>query len=539
MNPTTPSQSAAYWDILMFLLFLGLALVVYLLIRRASRNALKSQDRIFGLFLLRLSLPAIFLAAAFIFKIGPLRMALSFTSQFYKFLDAAIVFFLFFLLLRFIDAGLFSWFQKKSKPFPMPRVLHGSILVVLYLTILLAVLKGRLGVNITGFLTTSVILTAILGLALQGVLSNVLAGMSLNFTNSFSRGDWIRIGEYEGVVLDTNWRETLLRDRASNVIIIPNNAVASATIINYTRMYPETAVTIPIKVCASAPSSEVLAAIKEACREVPEILSLPEPRAYILSYDQFGISYLAKFWVTDYEQKDIIITEIGRLIWYKFQRRGISVPVAVEEQVKEVLDTFQEKRAVSAAEEEREKTYTDLVRSDFLRYQEGERAGEMIVSEDELRDLASLVRRETFGRGEVLFRQGEKGDSCYVVAAGLIRGEIVYEENAKRFTSEFRVGTGGIFGEMSLFTGMPRTATGIVEADAELLQISSESFAHLISRNTKLAEVIAEIVSNRNLKNQEFLKKIKELSLKDLEAASSKKSILERLLRLVHLGKKR
>jgi CRP-like cAMP-binding protein len=304
-------------------------------------------------------------------------------------------------------------------------------------------------------------------------------------------------------------------------------------------MYPETAVTIPIKVCASAPSSEVLAAIKEACREVPEILSLPEPKAYILSYDQFGISYLAKFWVTDYERKDIVITEIGRLIWYKFQRRGISVPVAVEEQVKEVLDAFQEKRAVSAAAEEREKTYTDLVRSNFLRYQEGERAGEMIVSEDELRDLASLVRRETFGLGEVLFRQGEKGDSCYVVAAGLIRGEIVYEENAKRFTSEFRVGPGGIFGEMSLFTGMPRTATGIVEADAELLQISSESFAHLISRNAKLAEVIAEIVSNRNLKNQEFLKKIKELSLKDLEAASSKKSILERLLRLVHLGKKR
>jgi len=442
-------------------------------------------------------------------------------------------------IVRLVDGWLLRRFERKRAPFPLPGVLHGFILIVLYLVVLFAVVRGALGINITPFLATSAIFTAILGLAFQGVLSNVLAGMSLNFTKTFSRGDWIRIGEYEGVVLDTNWRETLLRDRASNVIVIPNNAVASATIINYTRMDPKTALTFPIKVCASAPSSEVLAAIKEACHEVPEILSAPAPRAYILSYDQFGISYLAKFWVANYERKFTIITEIGRLLWYKFQRRGISVPIAVEEQVREVLDAFQEKRTVSAAEEEREKTYTDLVRSDFLKYQEGERAGEMIVSEDELRDLASLVRRETFGRGEVLFRQGEKGDSCYVVAAGLIRGEIVYEENAKRFTSEFRVGTGGIFGEMSLFTGMPRTATGIVEADAELLQISSESFAHLISRNTKLAEVIAEIVSNRNLKNQEFLKKIKELSLKDLEAASSKKSILERLLRLVHLGKKR
>ena len=539
MNPTTAPPSSAYWDIVMFISFLALALLFNLLIRKARGGLIGSRDTNLSRFYYRLSLPAGFLAAAFIFKIGPLRRALSFTSRFYSLIDAAIVFFLFFLFLRFLDACLFSWFQKKRKPFPMPRVLHGFILIVFYLTILLAVLKGRLGVNITGFLTTSVILTAILGLAFQGVLSNVLAGMSLNFTNAFSRGDWIRIGEHEGVVLDTNWRETLLHDRASNVIIIPNNAVASATIINYSRMDPETALTIPIKVCASAPSSDVLAAIKEACREVPEILSLPEPRTYILSYDQFGISYLAKFWVTDYERKDIIITEVGRLIWYKFKRKGISVPVPVEDQVKEVLDAFQEKRLARTDEEEREKTYADLARSDFLRYQEGDRAGEMIVSEEELRDLSALVRREIFGRGEVLFRQGEKGDSCYAVAAGTIRGEIVYEENGKRFTSEFRVGPGGIFGEMSLFTGMPRTATGVVEADAELLQISSESFAHLLGRNPKLAEVIAEIVSARNLKNQEFLKKIKELSQKDLDAASNKRSILERLLGLVHLGKKR
>jgi CRP-like cAMP-binding protein len=120
------------------------------------------------------------------------------------------------------------------------------------------------------------------------------------------------------------------------------------------------------------------------------------------------------------------------------------------------------------------------------------------------------------------------------VAKGRIRGEIVYEESGKKYVSEFAVGPGGIFGEMSLFTGMPRTATGIVIEESELFEIRAEDFAVLIGRNPGLAEVIAEIVSRRNEENREFLKKIKELSEKDIQDGTNKKTILEYLKRFIH-----
>ena len=88
---------------------------------------------------------------------------------------------------------------------------------------------------------------------------------------------------------------------------------------------------------------------------------------------------------------------------------------------------------------------------------------------------------------------------------------------------------GGIFGEMSLFTGMPRTATGFVEVESEFLKIEAEDFSPLLERNSALAENIAEIVSKRNKKNQTFLKKVKEISEKDIERSINKHSILERL----------
>jgi CRP-like cAMP-binding protein len=121
-----------------------------------------------------------------------------------------------------------------------------------------------------------------------------------------------------------------------------------------------------------------------------------------------------------------------------------------------------------------------------------------------------------------------------VVASGRVHGEIVFEENGKRFAKEFEVGPGGLFGEMSLFTGMPRTATGLVAEESELLEIQPEDFRSLLQRNPEPAEAIAEIVSARNAQNKEFLLKIKELSAQQVEDSSNSRTVLAYLKRFIH-----
>ena len=90
-----------------------------------------------------------------------------------------------------------------------------------------------MNINLSPILGASAILTMVLGLALQGVLGNILSGVSLHFARSINRGDWVSIGSHEGIVVDTNWRETRILDRASNIIVLPNTVVASERIINY------------------------------------------------------------------------------------------------------------------------------------------------------------------------------------------------------------------------------------------------------------------------------------------------------------------
>ena len=539
MEKSFSPELTLYGQILFTLLFIALAGLVMALLRRVIARPAADGGKVAPGLPSRLLLPVSLLAAAGLAKLPVLRTALPLGAEFFRFIDAAFVFFVIFFLVRLLDGLARARYERKGRSFPLPRVLHGFFLMVVYIAAALAILREFLGFNITPLLAGSAILTAVLGLALQGVLGNVFSGMSLHYTKSFSRGDWVKVGETEGQVVDTNWRETRLRDRTSNIVVIPNTVVASQTIVNFSLPDRASAVVLPVKVDFLAPPAVVVDLLLEAAKEAPDVLADPAPTSYILNYDEFGITYVLKFWISDFGRRPDITGEVGRLVWHKLRRQGVEIPFPLESKLRGVLHALRpaEDRVAEIATD-RERNYQDFSKSTFLNIQEGERAGQSVLSEAEVRDLAAKSERVRFGAREVLFRQGETGDACYVVARGKVRGEIVYEEGGKTYTTSFEVGRGGIFGEMSLFTGLPRTATVVVDEDAELLEIRAPALASLLARNPQLAEAVAEVVSGRNRANLETLRKVKDLAARDIEAGTDKKSVLEYLKKLVHLFKR-
>jgi small-conductance mechanosensitive channel/CRP-like cAMP-binding protein len=529
MEGVSATPVALYFEIFFVFVFTVLAVLLYFLGRLFIRRVLRPRGKSAGILMSRLNVPLAFLIVFLILKIEVIRKALFPTQKFYPYFDAAVVFFFIVFLIRLIDGLLRGWHEQRRREFPLPKVLHSLILALLYLAVFFIVLRGLLGINITPFLATSAILTMILGLAFQGVLSNILAGMSLHLTKSFHKSDWVRVGDTEGIVIDTNWRETRIFDRFSNIVVLPNNVMASEKIVNFSQPDKKTALTVEVKASSSSPPAEVIAALCEAAVEIPEVLNAPTPEAYLVKYDDLGISYTLKFWIANFNRKNPIMTDVGRLIWYKFSHRGIQIPAPVAGLVDEASRFFQAQEGISAVDALRKRNFQDLMKSSFLRYQEGEKKDELIVPEEEIGELAGAVRRHRYTRGEIVARQGDRGESCFVLASGKIKGEIVTTEKGKEYKNEFTVESGGIFGEMSLFTGMPRTATGIVTEESEMLEIGVEDFAKILERHPQMADVIAGLVSARNKKNQEFLKKIKELSARDIEISTNKHSILERL----------
>ena len=534
MNELQVSFSSFYTELLLLIIGIIFAAALYFVLRLLFKKALNSKQGDLGSLLARLISPTVFLLIAYSLRFIASNDFLLISEKFQIYLNAGIIFFIIVFILRLFDSFLHIWYIKRKLPFPLPKVLHSFIMLVLYLVVFFGILKAMLGINITPFLATSAVLTMVLGLSLQGVLGNIFSGLSLHMIDTLKREDWIKVGAAdEGRVIETNWRETKILDRYSNVVIIPNNVVASEILINYSRPDVKTALTFPVKVSFGSPPASVTKALQEAASNVPEILASPTPQVYSTGYDDFGVSYTLKFWIADYSQKYEIIGKIGRLIWYKLKRQKIEIPVPVSERVSDVLKSIQEFKGIPIEKDETERNYRELKNSEFFQYWKVENEKEPVVSKKEIREMAASVQRQKYSAGETLFRQGEKGENCYILVSGRLKGIITYEEKGKKHTTEFFVEPGNLFGEMSLFTGMPRTATGFVEEESELLEITASDFARFLSKNSLLTERVAEIVSTRNKKNQDFFKRVKELSAKDIQEGCNKHSILKRLKNLI------
>lgn len=430
--------------------------------------------------------------------------------------------------LAVIEAIAVILFRLRAKPFPVPDLMRNIIRSVMLFVVFFAVLNGTLGVNVAPLLGASALLTAVIGFALQGVLGNLLAGMSLHVVRSVVPSDWVAIDGIEGEVVETNWRETRLRTVAGHVMIIPNSRVASAVIHNMTQPTPRRRHQIDLRAGYEHPPGVVTQELVEAARSVPGVLEEPPPSAFAVGFRDFGIEYRLRFWSDRYYDRTSLEGDVTGMIWYRFDRRGIQIPFPVSAELlgkTGVGALFHEKPADVPA------IAQNLRRSELFSKLLTDEKGQPLLQEREIESVAQAVRKLLYTRGESIFRQGEEGESCYVVLRGRLKGRMEHSDTTH--VTEFELGAGALFGEMSLMTGMPRTATISAIEEVEVLEISAEAFRRILSMKADIPEHLAGLVAERSKQNAAALQRLKEIAGTNAGDALRRESILNRFLHLL------
>jgi CRP-like cAMP-binding protein len=171
-----------------------------------------------------------------------------------------------------------------------------------------------------------------------------------------------------------------------------------------------------------------------------------------------------------------------QLLWYRFKRAGIEIPLPSR-------NVFQKQITPESMREELKQREDEIIRL----------MGKVEIlsplSGPELSNLVRQVRLETYAVGEVPIRQGDHGDSFYIIKSG--RVEVAVEKAIGETAVVATLGPGDFFGEMSLLTGAVRTASILVQEDAEFIVIDKESFGDTISKNPSIAETLSRILSER------------------------------------------
>jgi small-conductance mechanosensitive channel/CRP-like cAMP-binding protein len=448
-------------------------------------------------------------------------------------LKAWILFWCVVLAVRTVESLASRYYLRQKRRMPIPDLLRSILRAAIYVAAAFGVLGGIVGMNIAPLLTSTALLTAVVGFALQGVLGNLLAGMSLHLVRSVVPGDWVSVADIEGRIVETNWRETRLRTVAGQTMIVPNSKMAEAVIHNMTQ--PTDLRRHKLEVGASyADAPElVIATLVEAAQSVPGVLADPPPSAYLTEFKDFGINYRLRFWSHTFHDRTALEGDVARMVWYKFKRRGIEIPFPMSDKLlSDFMEVVYKQKTQPPPDRELERRVNDLMKSDFFSQTLINHEGKPLVTREEVQSIAHRLRHVLFTRGETIFRQGDGGENCYVLVRGKVRGEIEQPGVSER--ARFERGAGAVIGEMSLVTGLPRTATVTCGEEVEMLEISGDAFAHLLSLRKEIPEILSQVVAHRAEQNAARLAEVRSREVPAAtQQAVRQENILQRFLHLL------
>jgi small-conductance mechanosensitive channel/CRP-like cAMP-binding protein len=349
--------------------------------------------------------------------------------------------------------------------------------VLVYVVVVLAVLHS-VDVDVTALLTTSAILTAVVGLALQETLGNVFSGLSLQLQKPFEPGDWIRFQGHLGRVLGIGWRSTTLITRDLAHLDVPNGVLAREVVANYrgTAVGDELFLGVSYK----TPPNVAKQAMLSVLHEVPDVVPMPPAVIELEEYGDSSIKYRVRFWMLDYGRQEQVRDQIMTAIWYALRRAEIQIPFPIRDVF---VHTDSDAHADGGAVERQR--LSALRQVDFLAE----------LADAELEVLRSNLAEAVFGHGEIICREGDPGDTFFVLRRGHVevtaRGVGGYETHVADLAAP------AFFGEMALLTGEPRSATVRAKGDTELLILERAGFEELFKTRPSVAAAVSRVLAMR------------------------------------------
>ena len=211
---------------------------------------------------------------------------------------------------------------KKSKLEKAAHSLITSLASAAMYILLGLITASTLGIDVTSVVALASVLTLALSLALQNMVSNIIGGFTILYTQPFHSGDYVEIAGQGGTVTEINMTYTMLSTPDNKQIAIPNSSVVAAQIVNYSA-----AETRRVEVVASAsydaPVQQVLDALIRA-GSVDKVLTDPVPAAVVTAYGDSAISYSLRLWVKNADYWDVYF-QVNRRVKEIFDEEGISM----------------------------------------------------------------------------------------------------------------------------------------------------------------------------------------------------------------------
>ena len=200
--------------------------------------------------------------------------------------------------LRFLlEEDVYHHFRlERGLPYAISTMLHYSILLVGFVVAL-----GALGIDLTKITILAGAFSVGVGFGLQNVINNFVSGLILLFERPIKIGDVIEIDGTVGEVRRIGIRACVIRTGQGSEIIVPNGALISNQVTNWTFSDRARAIEVSVNVLPGADSQRVVELLRTTATGEPGVASEPAPQVYVVNFSAGAVTFQLRAWTDRYQ----------------------------------------------------------------------------------------------------------------------------------------------------------------------------------------------------------------------------------------------
>lgn len=172
-----------------------------------------------------------------------------------------------------------------------------SAVTVVIVGLFLALGILNLSKTLTSFMTGAGVIGLVIGLALQGTLSNTISGIILSFRKKIQIGNWVETNGFAGEVIDINLKNFTLKEADNNIVIIPNKTILESPLKNYS-LTTKMRVMVECGVGYESDLDQVQSLTKKTIANAfSQVENADDVEFYYTEFGASSINYLCRFWI--------------------------------------------------------------------------------------------------------------------------------------------------------------------------------------------------------------------------------------------------
>jgi small-conductance mechanosensitive channel len=208
------------------------------------------------------------------------------------------------------------------------RVVMAKILRAVLLIVGVLISLPLLGIDLTVLSVFGGALGVGIGLGLQKLASNYIAGFTILLDRSIRLGDMISVDNRFGAVTKVTSRYVVVRSLDGIEAIVPNETLVTTTVLNHSYSNREVRLALPVQISYDSDLDLVMRMLVEIAEREPRVLRSPQPPVVsLLRFAESGIDLELGVWINDPENgQNNLRSSINVAIWKAFAEHGIQIP---------------------------------------------------------------------------------------------------------------------------------------------------------------------------------------------------------------------